>query len=127
MRHLRAWSAARRQSHAPPVAADAAAERFTRITTSAPIGIFETDEAGRCHYVNARWCELTGLAEAQAMGAGWMSAIDTNDLTAVRAEWQSAAIEQRDFIAQQEGGSDVAGRGGGQDHRGGHAKGTRDV
>ncbi|HMV33824.1 MAG TPA: ATP-binding protein [Gemmatimonadales bacterium] len=100
MRHLRAWSAARRQSHAPPVAADAAAERFTRITTSAPIGIFETDEAGRCHYVNARWCELTGLAEAQAMGAGWMSAIDTNDLTAVRAEWQSAAIEQRDFIAE---------------------------
>ena len=103
MSHLRSWSAIRRQQRAcPPVPAapGLAAERFTRITTSAPIGIFETDEAGRCHYVNARWCQLTGLSEAQAMGAGWMSAIDTNDLTAVRAEWQSAAIEQRDFMAE---------------------------
>ncbi|MBK7715687.1 MAG: response regulator [Gemmatimonadetes bacterium] len=103
MSHLRNWSATRRQLRArtPDVAAPSGSiDRFTRITTSAPIGIFETDEAGRCHYVNTRWCELTGLSEAQAMGAGWMSAIDTNDLTAVRAEWQSAAIEQRDFIAE---------------------------
>jgi PAS domain S-box-containing protein len=67
------------------------AERFARITHCAPIGIFETDEAGRCRYVNSRWSEL---------GAGWMSAIDSADQLAVRAEWQSAAMEQRDFVAE---------------------------
>jgi PAS domain S-box-containing protein len=76
------------------------AERFARITSCAPIGMFETDEVGRCRYVNARWCELTGLAAAQALGAGWMGAIDPADQLAVRAEWQSAAMEQRDFVAE---------------------------
>ncbi len=74
--------------------------RFARITTCAPIGIFETDEVGRCRYVNPRWCELTGLAGTSALGAGWMNAIFPEDQRAVRAEWQSAAMEQRDFIAE---------------------------
>jgi two-component system, sensor histidine kinase and response regulator len=80
--------------------ANEAAARFARITHCAPIGMFETDEAGRCRYVNSRWTELTGLPEAQALGAGWMSAIDAADQMAVRAEWQSAAMEQRDFMAE---------------------------
>ncbi len=80
--------------------ANEAAARFARITHCAPIGMFETDEAGRCRYVNSRWTELTGLPEAQALGAGWMSAIDSADQMAVRAEWQSAAMEQRDFVAE---------------------------
>ncbi len=76
------------------------AARYARITHCAPIGIFETDEAGRCRYVNSRWTELTGLPEPQALGAGWMSAIDSADQQAVRAEWQTAAMEQRDFVAE---------------------------
>lgn len=76
------------------------AARYARITSCAPIGMFETDEVGRCRYVNSRWCELTGLGAPQALGAGWMGAIDSADQLAVRAEWQSAAMEQRDFIAE---------------------------
>jgi PAS domain S-box-containing protein len=101
MSHLAAWIASRRRHRAATAPRSRELEdRFTRITRSAPIGIFETDEAGRCRYVNARWCELTGLSEDQAMGAGWMTAIDSGDLTAVRAEWQSAAMEQRDFVTE---------------------------
>ena len=100
MSHLGPWAASRRRARPAAAPRPEAAERFDRITRWAPVGIFETDEAGRCRYVNARWCELTGLSEAQAMGAGWMTAIDAGDLTAVRAEWQSAAIEQRDFVAE---------------------------
>ena len=101
MSHLAAWIASRRRHRAATAPRSRELEdRFTRITRSAPIGIFETDEAGRCRYVNARWCELTGLTEDQAMGAGWMTAIDSGDLTAVRAEWQSAAMEQRDFVTE---------------------------
>jgi PAS domain S-box-containing protein len=65
-----------------------------------PIGIFETDELGRCRFVNQQWCELTGLTLAQAEGAGWMSAIDPTDLQSVRAEWQAAAMERRDFVSE---------------------------
>ncbi len=101
MKHLGRWGSARR-GRAVAAASDREdeAERYARISRSAPIGIFETDEAGRCRYTNARWCELTGLDEAAAMGAGWMSAIAPEDLMAVRAEWQSAAMEQRDFQAE---------------------------
>ncbi len=70
------------------------------ITTHAPIGLFETDPVGRCRYVNSRWCELTGLSVEQGHGAGWMSAIDPADQQAVRAEWQAAAMDQRDFVAE---------------------------
>jgi len=74
--------------------------RLDRITGHAPVGIFETDEIGRCRYVNVRWLELTGLTPDVAQGAGWMSAIEPADQQAVRAEWQAAAAEQRDFVAE---------------------------
>ena len=76
------------------------AARFARISEHAPVGIFETDETGWCRYVNGRWCELTGVEPAVAYGAGWISAIAPADQQAVRAEWQAAAIERRDFVAE---------------------------
>ena len=85
--------------NAVPLSAEATA-RFVRLTEQAPIGIFETDEIGRCRYVNARWSELTGLTLAEAQGAGWMGAIEPADLQGVRAEWQAAAVEQRDFVSE---------------------------
>ncbi len=78
----------------------ARADRHARITAHVPIGIFETDAVGRCRYVNACWCQLTGLEATAALGAGWMSAIDPADLQAVRAEWQAAAMEGREFAAE---------------------------
>ncbi len=78
----------------------ALADRHARITAHVPIGIFETDAVGRCRYVNACWCQLTGLEATAALGAGWMSAIDPADLQAVRAEWQAAAMEGREFAAE---------------------------
>ncbi len=89
---------ARRQRPLPT--ARHATDRYERITTQAPIGIFETDEVGRCLYVNQEWCALTGLTPAQAHGAGWMTIIDSLDQLAVRAEWQTAAMERRDFSAE---------------------------
>jgi len=78
----------------------ATADRHARIAAHAPVGIFETDAVGRCRYVNACWCQLTGLEATAALGAGWMSAIDPADLQAVRAEWQAAAMEGRAFAAE---------------------------
>jgi len=35
-----------------------------------PVGIFITDEAGSCLYVNSRWSELTGCPPEDALGEG---------------------------------------------------------
>jgi PAS domain-containing protein len=35
-----------------------------------PVGLFRTDMDGRCLAVNARWCEITGLASAEALDEG---------------------------------------------------------
>jgi len=62
-----------------------------------PVGLFHADEKGRWTYVNARWCELTGLSPAEAMGAGWLSAIHPEDRVRVGREWEKAAREGRPF------------------------------
>ncbi len=92
--------ASRTETAGSPAADWAQADRHARITAHAPIGIFETDAVGRCRYVNACWCQLTGLEPDAALGAGWMTAIDPADLQAVRAEWQAAAMEGREFAAE---------------------------
>ena len=48
----------------------ASQSRFRALSLQAPVGIFETDLAGRCTFVNEAWCALTGLAEEEALGAG---------------------------------------------------------
>ena len=85
---------------APMSPAGEDAERLAQILSDAPIGIFETDETGCCRYVNAHWCELTGLDYARARGPGWFAAIEPEDQQAVRAEWQAAAMDRRPFQAE---------------------------
>jgi PAS domain S-box-containing protein len=56
----------------------------------APVGIFQTDSAGDCHYVNERWCEYAGMPAEQALGRGWVSAIHPDDRARVAEAWQAA-------------------------------------
>jgi PAS domain S-box-containing protein len=57
----------------------------------AAIGVFATNAAGDCTYVNRRWCEMSGQTPAQAMGTGWIAAIHVEDRARVGAEWSEAA------------------------------------
>jgi PAS domain S-box-containing protein len=56
----------------------------------APVGIFEADARGRYTFVNAAWCEMTGLTAAQALGQGWAEAIHPEDRPRVLGEWHRA-------------------------------------
>ncbi len=53
-----------------------------------PVGIYRTDHDARCIFVNARWCELTGLTSEEAMGNGWLRAIHPADRERVGREWE---------------------------------------
>lgn len=72
-------------------------ERFHKLAELSPVGIFETDIAGNCKFVNRRWQELAGMTLKQALGQGWVSAIHPDDMAAVFAEWQAAVDEGREF------------------------------
>ena len=71
---------------------------FRSLTEAAPVGIFRTDAAGRCLYVNERWCEIAGLDAAAAMGDGWAAAIHPDDREKVIKEWNKAIQQQQRFM-----------------------------
>lgn len=72
-------------------------QRRLAMARQAPIGIFETDTAGNCLFVNIRWLEIAGMTESQASGTGWTMAIHPEDRALVCEEWYAAASEEREF------------------------------
>jgi diguanylate cyclase (GGDEF)-like protein/PAS domain S-box-containing protein len=65
-------------------------ERFRKLATHAPMGIYQIDAAGHCVFVNSRWCEMSGLTPEQASGNGWLQAIHPADRRAVEAIWDGS-------------------------------------
>jgi PAS domain S-box-containing protein len=63
--------------------------RFRTLTSTAPVGIFETDEKGLTTYVNETWLEYTGLSFEEAMGDAWMSLIHPDDRDMEVNTWYS--------------------------------------
>ncbi len=68
-----------------------AEELFRKLATYAPVGIFHTDEVGRCLFVNDAWCEITGARPEQAIGTGWAQFVHAEDRQRVLDEWHAAA------------------------------------
>ncbi len=75
-------------------------ELLRALTTHAPYGVFRSDAAGKCVYVNERWCELSGLRRKEALGDGWITALHPDDADRVRGEWAEAAAEERDSTVE---------------------------
>ena len=73
---------------------------FRSLTEAAPVGIFRTDAAGRCLYVNERWCEIAGLDAAAAMNHGWAQAIHPEDREKVGSEWNRAVQQRQRFVSE---------------------------
>ena len=69
----------------------ASEERFRLLSAESPVGIFQTDTAGRCIYSNARWQQVSGLTAAESLGDGWMRVVLPEDRAAVLSDWSNAA------------------------------------
>ena len=72
-------------------AMQASEERFRLLSAESPVGIFQTDTAGRCIYSNARWQQISGLTETECLGDGWMRVVLPLDRAAVLLDWSTAA------------------------------------
>jgi diguanylate cyclase (GGDEF)-like protein/PAS domain S-box-containing protein len=71
--------------------------RYQAMAEASPVGIFRCDHRSRCHYVNRRWREITGLTSGQAAADGWLAAVHPDEEAAVNANWQLAVQEQQIF------------------------------
>lgn len=75
-------------------------ERFRNLSLISPVGVFRTDPAGRCLYVNERWSELTGLTLTEARNEGWMQALHPDDRRRVVREWHLAVKASQQFASE---------------------------
>lgn len=74
--------------------------RFQVLAHIAPVGVFQTDAAGGCLYVNPGWCEIAGLTSDQARGRGWARGLHPADRDRVSREWDEAAAAGRIFQSE---------------------------
>ncbi|MEO0407609.1 MAG: PAS domain S-box protein [Cyanobacteria bacterium P01_A01_bin.135] len=75
-------------------------QRYASLVAAAPVGIFRTDAAGQCIYVNDRWEQMTGILQSEALGDRWAEAIYKGDRDRVFQAWTEAARGQRIFALE---------------------------
>ncbi len=65
-------------------------KRFETLCRLSPAGIFTTDKAGNCTYVNDAWTRISGVEREDAMGSGWANSVHPDDAERVFQERQEA-------------------------------------
>ena len=68
--------------------------RYASLAAAVPVGIFRTDIANNCIYVNERWCQIAGLAPEEATASNWQHCVHPDDRTWVKAELKKVVDEQ---------------------------------
>jgi two-component system cell cycle sensor histidine kinase/response regulator CckA len=74
--------------------------RIRDLSELSPVGVYRTDAAGDCTYVNKMWLEMAGIAEASAMGNGWSNAIHPDDRQHVIDQWNYCTARRIPFRAE---------------------------
>ena len=67
--------------------------RFRTLTSSAPVGIFQTDREGKTIYVNETWLDYTGMSFSEAIGYGWIASVYPDDLEMLTKGWNDKAVK----------------------------------
>lgn len=70
---------------------------YASLASASPTGIFQTDSAGNCCYVNERWIMIAGMTAEQARNEGWLAAIHPDDRQLVGNAWQKSVQEKSLF------------------------------
>jgi PAS domain S-box-containing protein len=68
-------------------------ERYRRLTTLLPIGIFHTDAQGDLRYVNAQWETMTRLRWIELTSKTWLQCLPDSQKSSVLEEWRSKPRE----------------------------------
>lgn len=61
------------------------------------VATFETDKNGLYTFVSKKWMETTKTSLDEAMGNGWLNAVDDDDREFIYKEWTSCVLQNREF------------------------------
>ncbi|MGA1282765.1 MAG: bifunctional diguanylate cyclase/phosphodiesterase [Prochlorothrix sp.] len=78
-------------------AAHSGQEQYRSLAEAAPVGIFHTDAAGNCCYVNGRWSQISGFSPQEVLGQDWVKALHPDDRRRIVETWCQSVHEQRAF------------------------------
>ena len=71
--------------------------RFRNMADHAPVMMWVTGADGACTYLNRRWYEYTGQAEAESLGLGWLDAVHPDDRAASGQAFLAANARHGEF------------------------------
>jgi PAS domain S-box-containing protein len=74
--------------------------RLLQITSHAPVGIYQTNAAGECVFVNDWWLSVTGLPLEECLGWGWTRAIHHEDRAPAAARAQRLMTLGADYYQE---------------------------
>ena len=69
---------------------------FRTLVANAPVGVVQTDVAGRHVYANEAWSRISGLS-SEDTGEGWASIVHPDDLPETTARWEEAVRTQQPY------------------------------
>ncbi|HLV39343.1 PAS domain S-box protein [Xanthomarina sp.] len=72
---------------------------FRRLSSNAPVAIFQADKDGSCNYVNEEWLKYSGLTFNEALGFGYVDAIHPEDKARVVNTWQKSISSGEKFVS----------------------------
>jgi diguanylate cyclase len=74
--------------------------RFRVLSESSPVGIFSTDQQGKCTYTNQRWQEIFDMDLETSLGDGWQIGLHPDDLEDVFTTWKANALLSKEFYME---------------------------
>jgi len=84
-------------------------KRFRTLADLTPVGIYETDEKGHCHYVNEHWMDMSGLTYEEAMDDIWVRRLHQGDRQPIADSWYEM-VQSKGHIGLEYRFKDRAGR-----------------
>lgn len=60
---------------------------YQALAEASPVGIFNTNAAGECVYVNERYSEIAGIPQSKFYGTGWGNTLHPEDREKVLTRW----------------------------------------
>ncbi|MCT7962179.1 PAS domain S-box protein [Laspinema sp. D1] len=88
------------ERHRAEAALRSSEELYATLAEASPVGIWRTDSAGKCIYINDRACEMLGLSRQAALGEGWLQSLHPQDRDRVMAEWAKSTQLQTPFACE---------------------------
>lgn len=74
--------------------------RFKTLSSTAPVGIFETEANGLTTFVNETWLQYTGMTFEEAMGDGWLNAVHPDDRDWLAKGWHSKSEVHAESVSE---------------------------